>query len=231
MILFLFEEVYKKRIKDGPLGKPIEQEKTDVHVSTSIFEIRNNKKKEVPDDLENHIYVKYNFHVDESEVKKVIHQILTHDTNDNSHDDSFSWIELVNIVEKWEKRVGFSWNKPDEMKDSSKFRILPVFYETIRLGSRKDQSTSPDYLVIYAWFVICFINNLLINYYPSFQSRCDMPYCQTIIAGKNKSIRRKNYKKHFSSHFYTVRNQPCKECGFMNQKLGSQIDNHKFYDR
>lgn len=157
MILFLFEEVYKKRIKDGPLGKPIEQEKTDVHVSTSIFEIRNNKKKEVPDDLENHIYVKYNFHVDENEVKKVIHQILTHDTNDNSHDDSFSWIELVNIVEKWEKRVGFSWNKPDEMKDSSKFRILPVFYETIRLGSRKDQSTSPDYLVIYAWFVICFI--------------------------------------------------------------------------
>jgi len=144
LILFLFEKVYKKRIKDGPLGKSIEQERTDVHVPTRVSEIRNNKKKEVPDDLENHIYVKDNFHVDENEVKKVIYQILTHDTNDNSHNDSFSWIELVNIVEKWEKRVGFSWDKPDEMKDSSKFRILPVLYQTIRPGNRKDQSTSPD---------------------------------------------------------------------------------------
>ena len=144
LILFLFEEVCKKRIKDGPLGKSFEQEQTDVHISTSISEIRNKKKKEVLDDLENHIYVKYNFHVDEIEVKKVIYQILTHDTNDNSHNDSFSWIELVNIVKKWEKRVGFSWNKPDEMEDSSKFRILPVLYQTIRPGNRKDQSTSPD---------------------------------------------------------------------------------------
>ena len=152
LILFLFEvqsncstvSSLKNHIKDGPLGKSIEQEKTDVHVSTSISEIRNKKKKEVLDDLENHIYVKYNFHVDEIEVKKVIYQILTHDTNDNSHNDSFSWIELVNIVKKWEKRVGFSWNKPNEMEDSSKFRILPVLYQTIRPGNRKDQSTSPD---------------------------------------------------------------------------------------
>ena len=69
-----------------------------------------------------------------------------------------------------------------------------------------------------------------ILFYFSFQTRCDMPYCQTIIAGKNEITRRKNFKKHLSLHFYTVINQPCTKCGLMNQKLGFQIHNQKFYD-
>ena len=57
-----------------------------------------------------------------------------------------------------------------------------------------------------------------------------MPNCKRIIAGNNRIIRRKNFKKHFSLHFYTVINRPCTKCGLMNQKLGFQIDNQKFYD-
>ena len=52
-----------------------------------------------------------------------------------------------------------------------------------------------------------------------------MPGCQTIIGGNTNNIQRKNFKKHFSSHFYTVRNQPCEKCEMMNQKPGFQIDN------
>ena len=64
-----------------------------------------------------------------------------------------------------------------------------------------------------------------------FQNRCNLLNCQTIIAGKNENTRRKNFKRHLSLHFYTVINQPCTKCGLMNQKLGFQIDNQKFYDK
>ena len=57
---------------------------------------------------------------------------------------------------------------------------------------------------------------------------CRMPDCQTIIAGKTCNIQRKNFKKHFSSHFYTVQNQPCEKCELMDQKACFQIDIQKW---
>ena len=58
---------------------------------------------------------------------------------------------------------------------------------------------------------------------------CTMPNCQTIIAGKTCSIQRKNFKKHFSSHFYTVTNQPCEKCELMDQKECFQFDIQKWF--
>ena len=41
-------------------------------------------------------------------------------------------------MQSWNRRVAFSWHKPEEMNDRSKFRILPVFFERTRKGSRQD---------------------------------------------------------------------------------------------
>ena len=90
-------------------------------------------------DLGNHIYIDCDFHdVDLDQVGKVIHQILTHDPCNENADNEYSWDELINIVKSWKNKVGFSRHKPDEMKDESKFRILPVLFYSGRQGSRRD---------------------------------------------------------------------------------------------
>ena len=98
------------------------------------------KQEEVLNDLRSHIYVHSSctFHVDPNQVEKVIRQILTHNNYDDNPDDAFLWEELIEIVNSWNRRIGFSWHKPNEMNDPSKFCIFPVFFEEIRVGSRQD---------------------------------------------------------------------------------------------
>ena len=77
-------------------------------------------------------------HFDPNQVEKVIRQILTHKTYDNNPNDAFLWEELIEIVNSWNRRIGFSWHKLNRMNDPSKFCIFPVFFEDIRVGSRQD---------------------------------------------------------------------------------------------
>ena len=144
--------------------------------------------------------------VNPRQVEEVIHQILSLITDDEKHDNAFSWETLDNIVNSWNREIGFSWHKQSEMKHPSKFRIFPVFVDKIRLGSRQNLSTCPN---------------------PALP--CPMRDCKTEIGGKNGSIQRKNLKRHFLSHFYTITNPPCQDCELMDQKACFQVDIQKCF--
>ena len=131
---------------------------------------------------------------------------MTHNTNDEKHNDAFSWETLDKIVKSWNRGIGFSWHKQSEMKDPSKFRIFPAFVNKIRTGNRQDPSTCPDSLL-----------------------PCPMPDCEIKIGGKDRSTQIKNFKKHFLLHFYTVTNQPCQNCELMDQKACFQVDIQKIF--
>ena len=52
---------------------------------------------------------------------------------------------------------------------------------------------------------------------------CELLNCKTVISGVHF---RKNFKKHFLEHFFTVANTPCAYCGLI-EKLSFHIDTLK----
>ena len=50
-----------------------------------------------------------------------------------------------------------------------------------------------------------------------------MPDCKSLIGGETITTQKKTLKKHYSLHFYTVRNKPCDKCELMDQKPCFQI--------